>query len=198
MSQANETTIATYDNGVNEYIEGTVQVTSGFQKRWLDEELQDLPKDAAILEIGSAFGRDARYLIERGFAPELTDATPGFVEHLTAQGLEATLLDIISQQPEKPYDLILACAVFLHFTEDDFDAAIGHVRDALTAEGRFAFSLKYGEGEEWTESKMGAPRYFRYWNEATLEDRLGELDMRVIDMRLSDDGKWLHAVAVRA
>lgn len=196
MSKSNEITIATYDNDVQAYIDGTPQQTAGFQKQCIDVLLNTLPKDAAILEIGSAFGRDAKYLIERGYSPELTDATPGFVQYLTEHGFDARLLDIVQQQPEKKYDLILACAVFLHFTDDDFSRAVGHVRDSLQPAGRFAFSLKYGEGEEWSSDKMGAPRYFRYWNETTLENKMGNLGMRLLDVDVSDDGKWLHAVAV--
>lgn len=198
MSKSNEMTIETYNNDVQAYIDGTPQVTAGFQKQCIDELLTTLPKDASILEIGSAFGRDARYLIEQGYTPELTDATPGFVDYLNEHGFGARLLDIVKEQPEKMYDLILACAVFLHFTEDDFNDAVGHVRDSLNTEGRFALSLKYGEGEEWSEGKMGAPRYFRYWNESSLEERMGEVGMKLIDIKVSDDNKWLHAVAEKS
>lgn len=198
MSHANSKTIETYNKSIQAYIDGTPQQTSGFQKKWLDEAIVNLAPDAAILEIGSAFGRDAHYLMSQGYAPEVTDVTLGFVEYLNERGFDARVLDIVNQQPEKKYDLILACAVFLHFTEDDFTQAIRHVSNSLNPEGRFAFSLKYGEGEEWIESKVAGPRYFHYWKEGILENRLGDLGMRSVVMKRSDDGKWLYAVAVNA
>lgn len=195
MSTENQTTLHTYDQAVEQYRDSTAQQTSGFQAGWIDFLLKDLPLDADILELGSAFGRDATYIVDKGYAPKLTDGSAGFVEYLRAHGYDAEVLDIVNEKPQGSYDLILACAVFLHFTEDDFKQAITNVKSALKAEGKFALSLKQGDGAEWTEAKMNMPRYFNYWRKETLERTLGEVGMSLVDCQTTPDGKWLHAIA---
>lgn len=195
MSEANQETLQTYNQGVERYIDGTVKVTSGWQQAWLDSVFSDIALGAPILEIGSAFGRDARYLMSKGYKPSLTDASTSFVEYLREGGLDADVLDIVNDRPSGMYDVILACAVFLHFTDEDFQKAVGNVRAALNDNGKFAFSVKRGEGEEWTEEKMDAPRYFNYYEPERLRKKLGEAGMRVIDIQ--PDEKWLHVVSTK-
>lgn len=195
MSEANARTLETYNDGVEKYIDGTVQVVDSFQKDWLDFVFRDVPKSAKILEIGSAFGRDAAYLQDKGYDVALTDASRGFVDHLNASGMKATQLDIITQKPQSSYNVILACAVFLHFTDEDFRKAVSNVRESLEPGGMFAFSLKQGDGEGWSEEKMGAPRYFHYWRRDGLEKVLDEVGMQITDFQILSDGKWLHIIS---
>lgn len=194
MSKANQKTLDTYNQGVQDYLDGTTQQVSGFQKDYLDFILRGLPKSAAILEIGSAFGRDAEYMISQGYSPDMTDASNGFVDFLNKKGHLAILLDIINEQPIRGYDLVFANAVFLHFTNDDFAKALINVKNSLKEDGKFAFTLKNGQGEVWSEEKMGAPRYFNFWDEERLVPLLKSLGMIVVDLRLSDDHKWLHVL----
>lgn len=194
MSEANAKTLTTYNHGVDEYIFGTVQETSGQQMEWLDFVFENTPKDAKVLEIGSAFGRDAAYLIKKGYNLDLTDGSVGFVNYLNSHGFYAEYLDIVTDAPKKQYDIILACAVFLHFTDDDFKQAIVHVKQVLTEGGKLAFSVKHGDGDAWSDDKMGSPRYFRYWRREELETVLSGLGMSIIDLKILNNDKWLHVV----
>lgn len=195
MQDANYRTLKTYSDGVQNYIKGTVPLTSGDQKDWLDFVFQAVSKSAKILEIGSAFGRDATYITQKGYELELTDGSTGFVDYLNGQGFSAKMLDIVNEAPKDEYDVILACAVFLHFTDSDFERAVANVKQGLKPDGRFAFSLKQGDSEEWTESKMGAPRYFNYWRKERLEGALATLGMRIINFQVLNNGKWLHIIS---
>lgn len=197
MSDTNSRTLHSYDMGVQAYVNGTGQKTTGSQKEWLDFVFNDVPKDAKILEIGSAFGRDASYLISKGYQPAMTDGSRAFVEYLNEHGFTASKLDIVNQQPKGHYDIILACAVFLHFDNNDFRQAVLHVRDALATNGRFAFSLKQGDGEEWSDHKMSAHRYFKYWKKDELQKVLHQLGMKAIDFQSLSDDKWLHVIAIK-
>lgn len=197
MSEANQKTLATYNNGVENYVNGTPQFTDGFQKKWLDSVFSDVPKDASILELGSAFGRDARYLKDLGYDLELTDASESFVSYLNKHDFNASVLDIVSDRPQKQYDVVLACAVFLHFTDEDFRKALANVESALLPGGKFVFSLKIGDGEAWSQEKMNAPRYFNYWREAGVEHELKRVGMELVDAQDSDD-KWLLLTAMRS
>lgn len=197
MSEANRRTIDTYNGGVQAYIDGTPHEASGNHRRWMDLAFSDVDTSAKVLEIGSAFGRDARYLMEKGYTPVLTDATPAFVEYLRQRGLDAGLLDIVQERPQEVFDVVFAAAVFLHFTEEDFEQALTHVRDALQAEGKFIFSLKQGEGEAWSAAKMGSDRYFHYWRRDDAAAKLGTHGLALIDEQSFDDGKWLYLTARR-
>lgn len=195
MSEANQRTLHTYNNGVEAYIDGTPQVVRAEQKRWIDMALSDVDSAAKILEIGSAFGRDAKYLMEQGYDVTLTDATQAFVDYLKGEGYDASLLDIVTERPNELYDAIFASAVFLHFTNEDFAAAVANVRSALKDDGKFVFSLKNGDGETWSTVKMDAERYFHYWRRDALEQSLGALGMSVADDQSFEDDGWLYMVA---
>lgn len=194
MSNENIKTIATYRTGVKKYINRTPNDVDGNQKLWIDQIFSNIEKSSEILEIGSASGRDARYLMQSGYNVELSDATPEFVEYLRIQGLDAQVLNIVSSHPDKRYDVVYASAVFLHFTEEDFDTAVNNVRHGLNSNGKFVFSVKQGHGDGWSNEKMDSPRYFKYWQEHELVERLTSLGMRVTETISSDD-KWIWIVA---
>ena len=195
MSQENQKTLETYTAGVQEYIEGTKGDTDEHTQAMIDLALMDRPHDTTILEIGAAFGREAKYMASKGYWPDLTDGSAGFVEYLSAQGMPAKLLDVVNQPILGQYDVIFAFAVFLHFTDEDFDKAVANVRSALKKDGVFVFSLMRGEGERWTDAKLGAPRYFRYWQEDELRERLWGLGMSVTEVRDGMEGRWMFVVA---
>lgn len=190
---SNAKTLATYSAHFSDYIDGTVQVTSGFQKDWLDFLLNHYSKESEILEVGSAFGRDASYIVSQGYVRLLTsDAFPEAVVMLHEKGFRAETLDLLSDAIDGTYDLIIASAVFLHFTVPEFSTVLAKLHDALTADGRLGFSVKEGVGEEWSDAKMGAPRFFHYWRTDELRDFLIGAGYEIVDFRQSDDGKWLH------
>jgi SAM-dependent methyltransferase len=163
MSDTNRETLRSYEGHIDDYIEGTAQVVSGEAKDWIDAALAGLPAGAGLLELGSAFGRDAAYIAAQGFDIDCTDAAPGFVSYLRARGFAARHFNVLTDGLERPYDLILANAVFVHFDRGEFAFVLAKLRAALRPEGRLAFSLKRGAGEEWSSAKIGAPRFFCYW-----------------------------------
>ncbi len=163
MSQSNDKTLQSYASRLQAFVDGTAPVVGGEVKDWIDALLAGLTPSASILEIGSAFGRDAAYIQSRGFTIHCTDAVAGFVELLRARGFEARLFNILTDAPGRAHDLIFANAVLLHFTHAEFASALAGLRAALVPGGRLAFSLKRGRGEEWSSAKLGAPRYFHYW-----------------------------------
>ena len=201
MSETNETTIQSYDAHIQEYIEGTPQVVTGAVKEWIDASLADIPHEAKILELGTAFGRDAAYIEGLGYSVDRTDGTPGFVDWLQANGHQARVLNAITDDITGSYNLVFADAVLLHFTRPETQAVINKVYSALSDNGKFAFSLKQGDGEGWSEEKLGAPRYFCYWDEASIKGLLQEAGFSDIDIGDDSTGhnnaKWLHIIAVK-
>lgn len=196
---ANAQTISAYDRHVHRYIDGTTHEVSGAVKEWLGRALDGLPPDARILELGSGFGRDAAYLRRLGYQVRCTDATPAFVEALRSRGITASVLNAITDDLPGDLDMVLANAVLLHFTRADFAGVTAKARRALRPGGRFAFTLKAGDGEEWSSDKLGAPRFFCYWRAPHVRAVLTAAGFVSFDLREVRAGRgdrdWLHVVA---
>lgn len=172
LSDANSETLRSYEARVAEYVEGTPSEVTGAVKEWIDAVLSGLSAEARIVELGSAFGRDAAYIASKGFAVECTDAVAGFVVELHSRGFKARQFNLLSDDFDRGYDLIFANAVFLHFNRSEFVVVLKKLIGALASGGCCAFSLKRGKGEAWSEAKIGAPRYFCYWERDDLDPLL--------------------------
>ena len=201
MSDSNKRTISAYEDHIAEYINGTPQEVTGDVKKWIDKTLIDLNSSSKILEIGSAFGRDASYIESKGYIVQRTDATLGFVEYLQKLGFNSKKLNILEDDIEGTYDLIFADAVLLHFTHSETVFVLDKMSKALNRSGKVSFSLKQGEGEEWSDTKVNAPRYFCYWNQADITKLL--LSKGFNNIQCEDAGvgrnnsKWLHIIATK-
>lgn len=198
MTNSNQETIQSYEEHVPQYINGTPQEVSGVVKDWIDESIADLPKDARILELGSATGRDAAYLQSLGYTVECSDATEAFVDLLTQHGFNARKLNVITDEFGGPYDFMLANAVLLHLTRDEMKQVLSKISGALSEHGRFAFTLKQGEGEEWSDSKLGAPRFFCYWTEDQIRlylEEAGFNDIKISGDKATTNATWLQIIA---
>lgn len=191
----NNITLQSYEQGVSEYIDGTAAETSGSIKAWIDNFLNLLPLTARIIEIGSAFGRDAQYIESRGFSVKRTDATIGFVNLLQSKGYAANQFNILTDDFNSLYELIFANAVFLHFNPVELNEILKKAHKSLSDDGILAFSVKHGEGEEWTSAKIGSPRYFCYWQKDTIQSLLESLDFEVL--LIHEDEKFLQITAKR-
>lgn len=195
---SNTQTLSVYQAHFQNYIDGTVQVTTedSFQGTWIKSVLDRIPKTATILEIGSAFGRDASFITRNGYENiDLTDAFQASVDYLRTQGFEARLLNVLTDELGGEYDLIFASAVFLHFNDLELKHVLSKLKRHILTTGYLAFSVKQGEGEEWTDKKMGAPRYFYYWTADKILSLLRTAGYDEVDIRETDDKTWLCVTA---
>jgi SAM-dependent methyltransferase len=199
MSETNNSrTIETYNGHVQEYIDGTPHEVSGTVKEWIDRTFASVSKQAHVFELGSAFGRDAAYLQNQGYHIECSDATPAFVDLLRQKGFDAQSLNAISDELPQRMDVVLANAVLLHFTREEATKVINKVYNALNDGGTFAFTLKQGDGEEWSEDKLGAPRFFTYWTDEQIREILattGFQDVSIWGDRETERSTWLQIIA---
>lgn len=202
QSDSNRITLTSYESHVQDYITGTPQTVDGDFKTWIDTALDLAPTDTPILELGSAFGRDAAYIESRGFAIERTDAVIEFVKYLKRQGHRARVLNAITDQPGQGYGMIFANAVFLHFTRHELATTLSKLFMSLRSDGILAFSVKKGEGEGWSEDKLHAPRYFCYWQLEPLQKLVVGAGFKIITNSDAIVGsktgqEWLHIIARR-
>ena len=198
MSETNSRTVESYNAHIQEYIDGTPHEVSGVVKDWLDGSLADMPKDARILEFGSAFGRDTEYLAGLGYTVECTDATPAFVDLLQQKGFDAKVLNAITDELPQGIDFVLANAVLLHFTRDEASQVIKKVFDALNTNGRFAFTLLQSTKDNTWDNRLGAPRFFCYWTEPQIREVLesaGFCGVEISGDKETANATWLRIVA---
>lgn len=193
----NQQTIQAYEGHVQEYVDGTYQGIEGDMKVWMDEFLASLSPESRILEIGSAFGRDAAYLQSKGFTVECSDGTQSFVDLLQEKGFNARKLDLINDAIDGTYDLIMANAVLLHFTREQTADVLKKVHASLKEGGMFAFTVKLGDGEEWNDAKLGVPRYFCYWQPEQLAEVVKNAGYDNVDVQqgTTKNFQWLQVIA---
>lgn len=184
----NDETLNAYDSGIEKYAKSLKSDISGQLQEWFARCLLGMGFNARILEIGSGTGRDAAYVESRGYTVHRTDGSKAFVENLQSQGYEAQILNVLKQEINGTYDVVLANAVFLHFNQEEFQLAATKVFNALSTGGCFGLSLKCGEGEETTNEKMDAPRYFKYWQPEALQQSLESIGFT--DYRVSVGDDW--------
>lgn len=197
MENINDITIKTYRDGFDKYEERTPREVNGEFKGWINSFTGYLPENGTILELGSATGRDARYFASKGYKVTCTDIIPEALEKLSQEGFETSEFDFRNEPKEEwnnHFDGFFANAVLLHAPKDVFEKAVANISKVLKKNGVAGFSLKTGEGEEVTEEKMDAPRYFNYHNEEEIRNMLADLPFEIVSISHTDDGKWLHII----
>ena len=197
MQNPSDTTIETYRQNFDRYIERTPAEVGGEMGEWMDLFLSHIPKHGAILEIGSASGRDARYFAAQGFKVTCTDIVPQALQKLSDEGFETAEFDFRDQPKIEwagKFDAFFANAVLLHAPPDVFESALRNITVVLKEDGVVAFSLKTGEGEEVTLEKMDAPRYFCYHTEPEIREVLSRLPFEIINLSHLGQDKWLHVI----
>jgi len=168
----NERTLQAYVDNIDKFVELTPKDMIGDTKTWIDRTLSLIDADADILELGSGFGRDAHYMRERGFTVACSDAVLGFVKILSEAGFDARPLDVVKDEFGNGHDLVYANAIFEHLTRNQLDAVFKKVHRSLNESGYFAFSVRQGTGEVWSDEKLEAPRYFCLWEASNMSKLL--------------------------
>lgn len=195
--EKNDLTNQTYIQKFDVYKHNTPDKVSGEFQVWMDDFISLLPENAKILEIGSAVGRDARYFKSKGFQVLCADVIPEALQKLSDEGFETSIFDFRDDFPKDwqgMFDGFFANAVLLHAPPGVFEITVSNIVKVLKPKGIAAFSLKVGEGEELTEDKVGAPRYFNYHTKEEVEKLLKDLPFEIIKLEHVDQDKWLHVI----
>lgn len=198
MQDSNKKTLEAYEEDIQGYINNTSQEVDGEFKKWIDRALDSIPSDGRVLEIGSASGRDAEYIKQKGFNIVPTDAAEGFVSILKQRGYDARKLNILTDKIDGKYDMVFANAVFLHFNPEELRNVLEKIKGALKLNGILAFSVKEGEGSGWSDHKLKSPRFFQYWKSEPLKKLLEESGYETLEMTEiigKGDKGWLQTIA---
>jgi SAM-dependent methyltransferase len=196
----NEETVRSYERAADAYALQTPANIDESLLAFIEAFLALLGPAPRILEVGSGPGRDADLLEQRGATVVRTDAAWSFVRRLRAAGHEATLLNVLSDDFGGPYDGVFADAVFLHVPRQDLPGVLDKAHRAVRAEGGLAFTVKTGEGEQWSLEKLGLPRFFSYWTADAIRDLIRKSAWQLVDVRevAGRTAEWLHVLCRRA
>lgn len=197
MESLNDRTNQTYREGFDKYEEVTSKEVSSEFAEWINSFMSYLPQNGTILELGSATGRDARYFASKGYKVTCTDIIPEALEKLSEEGFETSEFDFRDEPKEEwvnYFDGFFASNVLLHAPKGVFEKAVANISKVLKKDGVAAFSLKTGEGEEVTEEKMDAPRYFNYHNEEEIRNLLLNLPFEIISINHAENDKYLMVI----
>lgn len=192
-----DVTIDSYDTAADRY-----RATEGLRDAALLGFLARFARSVApgpVLELGSGTGRDAAELERLGVEVVRTDATPAFVDAFRAAGQDARRLDARHDDLGGPYAGVVALATLLHLTRTECQAFLHRAVRAVVVGGQLACTLKEGDGEAWSDAKLGLPRYFVYWREDAVRTALataGWTDVSV-DRVTGRREPWLFVRATR-
>lgn len=142
--------------------------------------------DGLVLDLGSGPGLDSGFFLGQGLRVRALDATPVFVEHARANGVDAHLgtFDAVTETAE--YDGVCASFSLLHAPRADFPRHLAAIHQALKPRGMFFLGLKLGTGEHRDE----LDRCYTYFTRPEIETALIEAGF-VIDRVTTGMGKGL-------
>jgi len=195
-SETNARTLAAYEASAELYMRAQYATPPQGLLRFMDTIADRLAAGASMLEIGSATGQDAELLEQRGLLVRRSDAAEAFVRSLRAQGFEADLLNVISDELGGPWDGIYANAVFLHLTAEELGAVLARTAAVVVPGGLLAFTLKEGDGAAWSSHKLERPRHFTYWREEPLRELIAgsPWELEVLEHETGRKDDWLQCL----
>jgi SAM-dependent methyltransferase len=199
-------TVGAYDAAAAAYRDATQDMPDS-GRRVVRAFADSLGAGARVLEVGSGGGRDALALEDVGLSVRRTDVTPAFVSLLRDGGVDADVLDPLTDdlddpaRPGRPYDGVWAGASLLHVARADLPVVLARLAAATRPGGALRMSVKEGDGEAWsTHGVVAAPRMFVYWREQALRSVLDTAGWLVEEVHpaVSVTGEdWLGVTARR-
>lgn len=195
VHDANTRTLLAYEAAADAYVHAQ-EPPSPELLSFMSMFAAHFPSGGAVLEIGSATGHDAAVLEACGLSVQRTDAAVAFVTRLNGQGLSAKVLNVLTDDLAGPWDGIYANAVFLHLSVAQLQFVLERAATAVRPGGTLGFTVKEGDGDAWTTTKLGRPRYFNYWREPALRALVGDSPWELTALRRYAGRKddWLQCI----
>ena len=168
--------------------------------RHMSSFLERLPPGASVLELGCGGGRDAQYMIARGFVVEATDGVPAIAAKASERlGFAVKVMRFDELEVSEKYDAVVASASLLHVPREGLPDVLARIWRALKPGGWHLATYKTGQMEG--RDKFG--RYFNYLDQYEAEAiYAAAADWAVIEFDeysgsgyLNAPAQWLKLVA---
>ena len=167
---------------------------------YIDKYFTGFGSEAQFLEIGSGGGDEARYMMKRGLNVTPSDVSTRFIGEMESRGLKPILLDAINDKyPSQRYSGIFCWRVFVHFTPEDVEMALGKIYDALEHGGVAIFSVINRKARHVDSEivdfpgifRVYAKRYFRYYQEEQLREIIKKVPFASVECFEELEAEWL-------
>ncbi|MEW6076570.1 MAG: class I SAM-dependent methyltransferase [Thermodesulfobacteriota bacterium] len=164
-----------YQNHFREYFKRTVAINPA---PFLTPLIDNLAKDATVLDIGCGSGRDLLWLKERGFRVTGFERSPGLAKLAAAHaGCDVITGDFEQYDFSRfSFDAVMACGSLVHVPQGRLAGVLQNILRALTPSGISYVSLKQGRGLK--SDAFG--RTFYFWEKTLLDELWRELGLTVV------------------
>lgn len=190
-------TIDYYKHHIDMYREHTVEKESDIDpalKSDLDYIASKM-QGKKVLEIGSGFCRDAKYLKSKGVFMTCSDISDAFGSIAKENGFDFINLDPTREYiADEEYDGVIALASLLHCEKYNLKKILIKINVALKDNGFINLRMGNGEGDEIKNNK-GAPRFFSKISEAEISQLLTVSGFEVERVTYSLQNKWINISA---
>lgn len=172
--------------------------------------LEGMSPNPLVLEIGAGAGDDVSLLESLGCRVRPSDGAQAFVDIMTKRGIKNVFqLDVLQKKIPGTWDVIYANHVFIHMTDDDTVRVLQKLYGALRQGGRLIFNVGNRDGDGGRSSgwvdlpgfhHLGAQRYFHYWKNYIIIQRVEEAGYIVKKYEVDggeDDRRWIEICAVK-
>ena len=194
MDEHKNTNIEYYNENAKTFFDGSVDADMSL---WRDRFAGYLPDGGRILDAGCGSGRDSRAFIRSGYSVVAIDASKemcNLASELLGQEVWQMRFDEMSFEDE--FDGVWACASLLHVSEEEMKDVLEKIRKALTENGIFYASFKYGNG---TTRKSN--RSFTNHTTESLKELMRESGFEILECDISldvrpgrEEEKWSNII----
>ena len=212
MSKENKETLKIYDQKADVYLKTSIKHNNldpdkAKRKReklegFIKKNMELLPKDAKVFEIGSGDGLNAKYIKDLGYDVTASDMADVFINEIKSKGLKTIKFNALEDEFTEKYFAIFCWRVFVHFTKEDAQIILQKTYETLENGGLFIFNAINREiknvDEEWVdfsnEYHMGAKRYYKYFIEDELNEIISKTGYKICDFYKeggTNNNKWL-------
>jgi|SRR3989344_904052 len=124
-----------WDDWADDFIQDSWQVRIHPQHDWLIQQLKEI-NPTSILEIGCGFGRNIKFLIEKGisakiitgcdFSAKMLDMAKGYINNKDVKLFKANVVDLPFRKDQ--FDLLISHGVFMHISTVNIRKATNEAR----------------------------------------------------------------------
>jgi len=191
-------TLEYYNEKADSFVNGTRNVDfSALQ----NEFTSYVKKGGRVLDLGCGSGRDSKAFLDMGYEVVAIDGSLELCRLASEYiGQKVTCATFQEYDPEGKFDGIWACASLLHLSLDDAKAAMKKYAKALSEDGAFYVSYKYGS---FSGERNG--RFFTDMDERSFDAMLEEIpELQIYREYITEDvrpgreaEKWLNVFLKR-